>query len=499
MSHHDKDSTETLLAQLTRPLPYSLEAEQGVLSCLLQDPGNRMGECLTGLHPSAFYHDGCRHIYHAMLELYVDEQPLDVVSISHHLRRTEKLDKAGGPGALSELFTFVPVDAHWAHYLGIVKEDWQNRRHIDTLVRRILAVFEDGRDGKPLGSAKLIVESEGALSNLAPPSSRNGLQHVGKIVPGALKEMQDAIASRGHVTRGIGTGFTDLDRATMGIETGLFIVAARPSKGKTVFMLQWALNVALAAGHYDEFDQAQKAVGIWSLETETTRLVRRMLCNRASINLGRARDGMISRAQQESLQTEALRLKDSPIYLEACFGLSIQELRVKVRQAVKRYDLKMVMVDYLQLLTSHSRAAEMSRTTAIAEVSQGLKAMAHELDVPVIALAQINRDGDKPRPGMGDIKDCGQIEQDADYIAILCDGDAGDDEPHARKTKDEDGEETVIDLTGDVLIGLDLVKLKEGRTTTDGPPIKLKFEREYFRMMSTTGRLFSNNDERRQH
>lgn len=490
-------STAELLHLLNNfPLPASAEAEEALLSCFFEQPDKRLASCLSGaerLSIEAFHHPANRMIFDAMVHLYVDQQPVEPVTVTNRLRDWNELDKCGGPARVSEIFTASIPNSSWEHYRAIVEDCWLRRRLIHTLAERILAVSELDDEGRPVPARQLVVESEGALSNLAPPSSRGGLQHVKKIIPKALSEIETAFSRRGHVTRGQATGFTDLDRATMGVETGLFIIAARPSKGKTVLMGQWALNAALARGDYTEFNQPPISVGIWSLETESSRLVRRMLCNLSEINMGRARDGMFSRGSQQALQAESLRLADAEIYIESCFGLTIQELRVKVRQAVRRHRLRIVFIDYMQLLTSSSRAAEMSRTTAIAEVSQGLKHMAHELDIPVVALAQINRDGDVPRPSMADIKDCGQIEQDADYIGILCDA------PSIAEDMLAEGDEPRADTAeADFHVGLDLVKLKEGRTTTDGDPIKLRFDRGLFRMLSTTERLFSSRDEQRQ-
>lgn len=485
-------STEDLLAKLPRLMPHLQEAEEALLAGMLQEPARWLPECLATLKPDAFYLDVNRALYTEMIHLFVDEVPLDVVTLTSRLRELGALEKLGGPSRISELYTMGITPGMFAHYRELVEAKWLQRRllHAAALTMEAVHSFEWSRE-KP--ALSLVIEAEGRLTELHPSSSRSGLQHISKILPAAVEEIQTAFERRGHITHGLATGFTDLDRCTMGIETGLCVLAARPSKGKTVAMLQWAMQMALGFGHYPEFDQPALPVGVWSLETETKRLARRMLCNLAEINLGRARDGLMSRAQLEAMQSEALKLAGSRLFLETCFGLTIQEFRVKVRQAVKRHGLRLVMVDYLQLLGSSSKAAQLSRTTMMAEVSNGLKALAHELDVPVVALAQINREGVKPRPSMADIKDSGQIEQDADYIFILCD--APDD---GAAPIEDDGEAFKIDLAGDFHVGLDVVKLKEGRTTTDGPPIRLKFMREFFKMWSTTGKMFSNNAGKRQ-
>lgn len=492
-NHKAPPSTEELLEAIKgRTLPSNEEAERGILSCLMQEPARRLPRCLVDLHPLAFYHTVPRLIYTHLLNMYVDEVPVDVVTLSSYLRNAGDLDRVGGGAALSEIYTFVPIEAHFDMYVTTIQNAWLRRKLIHAGCEDVLAALEFGKDAPSADPKVLIVQAEGRLTDLHPQTSRGGLQHVKKHIPGALKEIQTAYENRGHVTRGLATGFTDLDRCTMGLETGLFVLAARPSKGKTVFMLQLAMNLGLGRGDYRQFDQAPMPVGIWSLETEAARLTRRMLCNRASINLGRARDGMMSRKNMEDLKSESIALSESHIYLESCFGLTIQEFRAKARHAVKKHGLRCIMVDYLQLLKSSSRSAMMNRQNEMIDVSTGLKAMAHELDVPVIALAQINRDGDTARPRMSDIKDSGQIEQDADYVAILCDADGVEGVV-------ETDEEVSLDLSGNAWVGLDIVKVKEGKTTSDGAPIRLKFDKEFFRMVSTTTDFMSNNEEKRQH
>lgn len=493
MSQKEPPSTEELLELLkNRTLPSNEEAERGVVSCLLQEPATRLPRCLVELHPLAFYHLVPRVIYTHLLNMYVDEVPVDVVTLSTYLRNAGDLERVGGGSAVSELYTFVPIAAHFDYYIKVIHASWLRRKLVRAGCEDILSALEFGKDAPDADPKRLIVEAEGRLTDLHPKSSRGGLQHVSKYIPDALGEIETAYSNRGHVTRGIATGFTDLDRATMGIEPGLFVLAARPSKGKTVFALQVAMNIGLGRGDYRQFEQPALSVGIWSLETEAARLTRRMLCNLAEINLGRARDGMLSRKKMEDTRSQAVALGASNIYLESCFGLTIQEFRAKARHAVKKHGLRVIIVDYLQLLKSSSRAAMMNRQNEMIDVSTGLKAMAHELAVPVIALAQINRDGDVARPRMSDIKDSGQIEQDADYVAILCDAEGIED---VVETEDE----ISIDLSGNAWVGLDVVKLKEGKTTTDGAPIKLKFDKEYFRMLSTTFDFMSNNEDKRQH
>jgi replicative DNA helicase len=187
----------------------------------------------------------------------------------------------------------------------------------------------------------------------------------------------------------------------------------------------------------------------------------------------------MSRQQKDELGAAVTELAQSQIYLHESFGMSIQELRATARMMVARHGIKLILVDYLQLLTSSSKAAQYSRQAMIAEVSTGLKHLAHEFDIPVIALAQLNREGDKARPSMADLRESGQIEQDADYIGMICDAGQGGG---------EDGE-----VVEDEFMGIDIAKNKDGPTTTDGNPLVLYFDKSIFRLRSWTDSLLSNN------
>jgi replicative DNA helicase len=276
-------------------------------------------------------------------------------------------------------------------------------------------------------------------------------------------------------------GFTDLDRVTMGVKTGLFVIAARPSRGKTVLACQIALNVALGRGHYHEFNQGPLPVLFFSLETTDRALTRRMLLNQWTVPISKARDGLMSRAEKDKLGVSVQDLARAPIYLHESFGMSIQELRATARMQIARNGIKLILVDYLQLLSSRTKRAAMSRQIEIAEISMGLKHLAHEFDIPVIALAQLNRDGDKARPGMADLRESGQIEQDADYIGMICDA------PESL-TQGEDGLPSEQEY-----MGFDLAKNKDGPTTTDGAPLVFPFDKSIFRLRSWSDSLLSND------
>jgi replicative DNA helicase len=333
-----------------------------------------------------------------------------------------------------------------------------------------------------------IEKAEGDLFNLHEQSTKRGTRHIKEVVNEVVDEIQLAYNNKGHIAGGVQLGFTDLDRVIMGLKTGLFVIAARPSRGKTVLACQIALNVGTGRGHYHEFKQAPIPVLFFSLETTDRALTRRMLLNEWTVPISKARDGLMSRAEQDKLGAAVAELRRSHIWLHESFGMTIQELRATARMQISRLPERtdglpkcVVLLDYLQLISSSSRRAQQSRQIEIAEISMGLKHLAHEFDIPVITLAQLNRDGDKARPGMADLRESGQIEQDADYIGMICDA-------PEELTQGEDGLPSEQEY-----MGFDLAKNKDGPTTTDGAPLVFPFDKSIFRLRSWSDSLLSNN------
>jgi replicative DNA helicase len=466
-------------ARLNVALPEAPESERWLLCLLLnalQDGtiGEVWQEHATRLRADLFYHSGRRMIYLLLEELAVAGQQADVVTFTGMLRTRAELDLVGGEASISELFTLVLVtSAQVAHHLKAL-EDVRVRRGMVKAAWSMVASAQDTT--VPWKAA--IEKAEGDLFNLHEQSSRKGTRHVREVLQPVVDEIIEQYQNKGHIASGLQLGLTDLDRVLNGLKTGLFVIAARPSKGKTVLACQIALNVGCGMGHYKEFRQDRKPVLFFSLETTDRALTRRMLFNRWTVPISQARTGLMSRIQQDDLQRAVGELKGSEIYLHESFGMSIQELRATARMMVARHGIKLIIVDYLQLLTSSSKAAQYSRQAMIAEVSTGLKHLAHEFDISVIALAQLNRDGDKARPSMADLRESGQIEQDADYIGMICDAGQGGDED---------------EVSADEFMGLDIAKNKDGPTTTDGTPMVLYFDKSIFRLRSWTDSLLSNN------
>ncbi len=470
--------------RLNHALPCSPESEQWMLGMLLNaleagQTGDIWQQHGPKLRSDLFQHEQRRTIFMLIKELVVSGRSADVVTFTGMLRSRNELDLVGGAAAISELYSSVVYSpAFVAHHLGVLEE----MRARCGMMRAAWGMAASAHDTTLPWKAAL-EKAEGDLFNLHEQTSRRGTQHISKAMQPVLLEIQRQYENKGHVASGVQLGLTDLDRLMNGLKTGLFVIAARPSKGKTVLGCQLALNVGCAFGQYKQFRQEKLPVLFFSLETTTHALARRMLFNRWTVPISQARTGLMSRQQQDDLKRATSELAESQIYLHESFGMSIQELRATARMDIARHGIKLIIVDYLQLLTSSSKAAQYSRQAMIAEVSTGLKHLAHEFDIPVIALAQLNREGDSARPSMADLRESGQIEQDADYIAMICDA------PEAL-TAGEDDEGIPCEHQ---FMGLDLVKQKDGPTTSDGPPVVLYFDKSIFRLRSWTDDLLSNN------
>lgn len=463
--------------------PVDKTAEEALLGAMIWDISGLYARHGGRLKDELFHSDLTRCLAHAIIDMHVSAQDVDVVTLTNWLRKSGELEKMGGPSRVTEIWARTsqsPGLGFVENYLKIL-EGMATRRML-LKQSEALAIAAVNYELPPEDA---LAEAEAALFDLHAKESHDGMEHVSKIIPAVVHEIQETVNRKGHVTSGIATGFTSLDRMFMGLKPGVHYVAARPSKGKTAFMMQIALNVGMGMGDYPEFDQSPMEVGIFSLETNKVSLVKRGLLNLAQLNMQRMRDGQMSRAQQEALVEQSKRLMQSKIFVEASFGLSIQNFRVKARMLMKKLNLKLIMVDYLQLMTSTSKKSAGSREREVAEISYGLSMAGHELGIPIICLAQLNREGDVPRPKVSSLRESGQIEQDAQTISILCDApewaSRGDPEDAPWK-----------------YVGVDVGKQKDGPTTNGTDPVVVRFDNEFYRMTSIDEKLFSQRAEERQ-
>ena len=391
-------------------LPSSRETEIGVLSCLLQSTDfELLGEAIENLPgPDCFFVPAHRIIFELIMEMYNASQPIDLISVVQCLQDRKLLDKVGGAGAMSELYSYSPTAAHFGYYLHILTQKFVLRRIIQSCTECITQAYEDQENVD-----MLLDEVEQRILAIRETRKAKAFANMKDEVMNAIAQIEEMYNNKGK-TSGLSTGFAGLDDKCSGLKGGeMIVIAARPSMGKTAF----ALNIVESVG----IDQ-QKPVAVFSLEMPTSQLVLRLLCSRAGVEMSKLNGGFLSQNRDfPLLMSAAGTLANSPIFIDDTPALSILEVRSKTRRLKKQHDIQLIAIDYLQLLRSNSRRAQDNRQLEIAEISAGLKALSKELDIPVLVLAQLNRGpesrGGKPR--LSDLRESGSIEQDADLVGLL--------------------------------------------------------------------------------
>ena len=393
-----------------RPLPQNVEAERGLLGSILLSPREVLNDCAEQITEEAFYSPAHGTIFRVLVEMWSANQQIDVITLTNRLRDLNLLDAVGGPGAVTELLGFVPTAANAPHYLDIVLEKSLLRRMIMACTSSAARCYEEQGD-----VPQLLDDVEREIFTIGETRFRKTEPDMRDEVFAALENIEKMYQQRGRIS-GLATGFTIFDQMTDGLHPGeMIIVAARPSMGKTALAMNIVEHVALNL-------EAPKPVGVFSLEMSTQQLVQRMLCSRARVNMKKIRSGMLARAEHGKLNDAAAALSESSIFIDDTASLTILELRAKARRMRDRHRIELIAIDYLQLCRSTSRRGQDNRQIEIAEISSGIKALAKELEIPIIVLAQLNRQpeqrgGGKPR--MSDLRESGSLEQDADVVALL--------------------------------------------------------------------------------
>jgi replicative DNA helicase len=393
---------------LRRLPPQSLEAEESVLGGILLD-NNAMDRALELVTADDFYREAHRKIMRAMIDLNQRSEPIDLVTLSEALRGRGELPDVGGAAFLAELADKVPTAANVTYYARIVREKSVLRGLIETATEIATKGYEAGGDVDAF-----LDQAEHKIFEISDRKVRPHFFRIRDIMVDSIKAIEQ-LYERKELVTGVPTGFVDFDRLTAGLQPAdLIIVAGRPSMGKTAF----ALNIASYAAMV-----AKVGVAVFSLEMSKEQLVLRMLCSEARVDQSKVRAGYAAERDLPKLVLSASRLADSPIYIDDAPGASVLELRAKARRLKRERDsnLGLIIIDYLQLMRGHDRAD--SREHEISTISRSLKALAKELNLPVIALSQLNRQvesrsGEK-KPVMADLRESGAIEQDADVIAFL--------------------------------------------------------------------------------
>ena len=446
---------ETLIDRLP---PHSNEAEQGVLGCILLSPPDCMGICIEKFKRGSevFYDLRHQHIYEILAEMYDDKEPIDLITLQQRLRDRKQIDAVGGLAYLSSLADAVPSAANLEYYVNIVREKYVLRRLIHACTGVVGRVYE--HEGEVDG---LLDEVERDILHINEERVEESSMMIKELVHKAINTIEEFHQRQGMLT-GVGSGFPDFDKMTSGMHGGeMIVIAARPSMGKTSLAMNIAEHVAV-----DE----KLPVGVFSLEMTSESLVLRMLCSRSRVNLRNIRDGFLAERDFPKLTGAAGKLANSPLYIDDTAGLSILQLRAKARRMFQQFGIKLFVIDYLQLLNSTSRRSD-NRQQEIADISNGIKALAKELNVPVIVLSQLNRELEKDRnrkPRLSDLRESGAIEQDADLVGLLYKASTGED---------EDGGAPEQEAAG---VNLYIAKQRNGPTGD----VNLTFMRSYTRFES---------------
>jgi replicative DNA helicase len=385
--------------------PQHIEAEQSVLGGILieNEAINRVTEILDA---DDFYRDAHRKIFNALINLSERDEPADLITLTNELRKIDQLDSIGGASYLASLIDSVPTAANIEYYAKIVKEKAILRKLIQTSTEIITQSYEDRGDVEGF-----LDEAERAIFEISEKRVRPSFYPIREIVKASFATIEKLFQKKEAVT-GVPSGFRELDRMTAGFQpSDLIIIAGRPSMGKTAFCLDVAEYAAI---------DNKIPVAIFSLEMSKEQLVIRMLCSQAHVEGTRLRTGYLNESDWPKLTIAAGNLSEAPIYIDDTAALSALELRAKARRLKADRGLGMVIVDYLQLMKGRARVE--SRQQEISEISRSLKALAKELNIPVIAVSQLSRKTEERtgnRPQLSDLRESGAIEQDADLILFI--------------------------------------------------------------------------------
>lgn len=386
--------------------PQNIEAEQSLLGSLLIDK-DAIVTVAEFLRPEHFYRED-QHgtIFEAILSLFEKREPIDLVTVTEKLKQKKNLDKVGGSAYLAELVNMVPTAAHIESYAKIIKEHAVRRNLISEATRFVQNAYDESID-----VSDLIEASEQSIFGLSQDHIKRDFIHLKDALAQSFDRLDEIQKSSGKL-RGVPTGFRDLDNKLAGFQdSNLIIFAARPGMGKTSFALNVAQHVAVNEG---------LPVGIFSLEMSQEELVDRLLVGQADIDAWKLKTGKLDDKDYDRLSHAMGQLAEAPLFIDDTPGISISEIRTKARRLQSEHGLKLVVVDYLQLIRGRNLE---NRVQEVSEISQGLKNLARELKVPVFALSQLNRSvenrGGTKKPQLADLRESGAIEQDADVVMFI--------------------------------------------------------------------------------
>ena len=437
--------------------PQAIELEEVVLGALLleQDAYTIVSETLK---PEYFYKEAHQLVYQAITNLFMKQQPVDMLTVMEELKVMGKLEEIGGAYYLSELTEKVASSAHIDYHARII---WQ--KFLQREIIRVSSDLQTKSYDETVDVNDLLEEAENSFFSLSQGQMKREAMQINPVIDEAIARIQEA-GKRDDGLSGIPTGFTDLDRITSGWQrSDLIIIAARPAMGKTAFVLSMARNIAV---------DFKKPVAIFSLEMANVQLVNRLIVSETELPSEKIKNGNLTSYEWEQFHTKITPLIDAPLFIDDTAGLSIFELRAKCRRLRSKHDIGIIIIDYLQLMNA-SGMNPGSREQEVSMISRSLKGLAKELDVPIIALSQLNRGvesrtGDAKRPQLSDLRESGAIEQDADMVLFI-------HRPEYYKITE--------DMDGNSLLGIAEIIIAKHRNGATGD-IRLRFKQHLARFQN---------------
>lgn len=398
--------------------PHSIEAEQGLISCLMLDPSVCYHAILGRIKGAEVFYD-LRHqvIFETIHRLLDTGHPVDLISLQQELRNRHQLEAVGGLSYLMALTEISPSASNYEYYLDILFEAFNGRKLIQACAEASAKLYD-----RPDEVGKILDELGMEVTKLSMDSSIIGEKSVKELVHESIDDIDRFYKNKGALT-GIATGFRDFDKLTGGLQNGdMIVIAARPSMGKTSMLMNIVEHVVL---------EQNLPVGVFSVEMTARSMITRMLCSRARVNLRNVRDGFLAERDFPRLTSAAGKLASSNLHICDSAALTLFEMKAKAQQWVREFGIKLIGIDYLQILDGQ-RGPKESRAEEVAKLSKGIKVLARQLNVPVIVLSQLNRDLEKEKsrkPRLSDLRESGSIEQDMDVGAFLyCQHSEDDDE-----------------------------------------------------------------------
>lgn len=408
-----------------RSLPQSLEAEQSVIGAMIIDK-SAIAKALEKLNEEDFYRDGHKVIFKAIREMFSKDMAVDLVTLLEYLKSTDMLEKAGGVTYISEVSSSVITTANLEAYIKIVEEKSTLRK----LIKSATSIIEESYN-KQDKVEEVLDLAQKKIFDLAEKQGSNDYESLANVLERGFLEIERLFNNKGSIT-GVGSGIRDLDAKTSGFQKGdMVLIAARPSMGKTTFSLNIAEHAALREG---------KSVVIFSLEMSKEQLAYKLLCSEANVDMLKLRTGNLDDDDWERIARATGPLSKAKIYIDDTAGLSVMEMRSKCRKIKMEHGIDMILIDYLQLMSGSSGSE--SRQQEVSEISRSIKALAKEMECPVIALSQLSRAPEQRadhRPMLSDLRESGSIEQDADVVMFLY-----RDEYYNKETEDKNIGECII-------------------------------------------------------